>query len=144
MLYLGSRNELRPVRSEWLSLEPIDASQNEVARHFDAGYHVYFVGAHTGCSCGFPHALAEEVIEYFEGMFESSDSLDRSNDLQSVRELLAVLDESLRNQPDCVLVPVWNGDEPLAMKGDVRWHRSALVAERFILTEQFRYRVEIG
>jgi hypothetical protein len=29
--------------------------------------HVRFIGAHTGCSCGFPSVIAEEPFEYYEG-----------------------------------------------------------------------------
>jgi hypothetical protein len=141
MLYLGAHRALPPRRTAWLALEPL-AEAAEVVRPYLGRDYVYFVGSHSGCSCGFPYGLAEQVIEYFDGLFDTQkDSPERAKDIQSVRALLGVIDEALAAQPDCVLFPVWNGSEGVAPKGEVRWNRQQMIPERFYLTEQFRYTV---
>lgn len=104
MLYLGSRRPLPLRRSEYLAIEPTSEAADVVRDHVRRDY-VYFVGSHSGCSCGFPSVVAESEIEYFEGVFDDA-SADREKDLASVRELMAVIDEALEGQADCVLFPV--------------------------------------
>ena len=137
MLYLGARKPLPLRQNAWLKLERLSEAAEVVRQHIRTEY-VYFVASHSGCSCGFPHVLAEKEIEYFDGVF-ADEGPERENDLASVRELMAVIDEALDGQPDCVLLPVWCGSEQTAPKGDVRWDRKAMSPERFLLTEQFRY-----
>jgi len=100
---------------------------------------VYCLGSHTGCSCGFPSVVAEEPIEYYDGMFENDD--DRSSDLTSVHDLLALLDEVLVEDGKCTLYPVWSGNESEDPKGRVTVHRDQLSETTFVLTEEFLYHV---
>lgn len=139
MLYLGSHTPLELRKNAWLSLESLQEEAQAVRQHVRRD-HVYFVGAHTGCSCGFPHVLAETVIEYFDGLFDDH-SPERESDLASVRELISVIDKALEHHPDCVLMPVWDGEETAEPKGDVSWDRMAMSCETFILTEGFRYTI---
>jgi hypothetical protein len=138
MLYLGSSGALPLRRNEWLALEPLSKAAEVVRQHVRREY-VYFVGSHSGCGCGFPCGVAEQVIDYYDGMFDTQkDSPERAKDIQSVRALLGVIDEALTAAPDCVLFPVWGGSEGVAPKGEVRWNRQQIIPEHFCLTEQFR------
>ena len=137
MLYLGSRRPLPLRESESLSLEVISQEAQVVGQYLDRPY-AYYVGSHTGCGCGFPHVLAETPIEYFDGMFDNQDP-NRVEDVESARHLMDVIDEALDGQPDCVLLPVWNGNEGVAPKGNVVWKRHDLAEHQFVFTEQFRY-----
>lgn len=139
MLYLGSQRPLPLRRSEYLAIEPVSEAAGVVRDHVQREF-VYFVGSYTGCSCGFPSVVAESEIEYYEGMFGDADP-DRETELASVRALMTVIDEALEGQPDCVLLPVWQGSEKVAPKGDAHWDRKNMSPERFVLTEQFRYTI---
>jgi hypothetical protein len=139
MLYLGSQRPVELCKNAWLSIESLQEEARAVRRHVQRD-HIYFVGAHTGCSCGFPHVIAETEIAYFDGLFDDQ-SPGRESDLASVRELLTVIDKVLEHHPDCVLLPVWNGEEVAEPKGEVRWDRRTMSIETFILTEGFRYTV---
>lgn len=139
MLYLGSRRPLSLRRTACLALEPVAEAAKAVREQVQRDF-VYFVGSHSGCSCGFPYVVAEQEIEYFDGVFEQEDS-EKLKDLESVRDLVSVIDEALAGQPDCILFPIWNGSEGAAPKGDVRWDRKDMKAECFLLTEQFRFTI---
>jgi hypothetical protein len=137
MLYLGTAEDLPDSTSADLRIERVAAARADVARWFEHPS-VRFVGAHTGCSCGFPSVMAESPIEYFDGM--SLDSDDRDADLRSVRALIALIDRVV-SAPDgfAELYPVADGDESKAPKGDIEWRLSALDPERFFFNEGFRH-----
>lgn len=88
MLYLGTRGDLPDESSADLRIEGVATSRQTVQQWFSLPV-VRFVGAHTGCSCGFPSVTADTVIEYYDGMPLKGD--DRSADLRSVRALLNLL-----------------------------------------------------
>jgi hypothetical protein len=55
MLYLATSNEQPLRRSLELSVEEVEPSREAVRQWFSLPI-VRFIGAHTGCSCGFPHS----------------------------------------------------------------------------------------
>ena len=66
MLYVGCKQPL-PERSDPnLSIEPVETGRRAVEQWFSLPS-VQFVGAHTQCSCGFPHVSAETPTEYLGG-----------------------------------------------------------------------------
>jgi hypothetical protein len=137
MLYMATENEV-PVRSSpEMSVEEVESSREAVRQWFSLPV-VRFIGAHTGCSCGFPHVVAEEPIEYWEGMF---DGQDREADLRSVESLLSLLREHVRATGEVQLYPVWDGEEGKPPKGVINLGLAALNGERFFFNEQFFYRV---
>ena len=85
MLYVGTAAALPLISSADLRVENVDEARQGVKQWFSSPA-VRFVGAHTGCSCGFPSVIAESPIVYYEGMPLQSD--DRVADLRSVRALL--------------------------------------------------------
>ena len=137
-LYLGTNCDLALREGPSLSVRPVSEDATEVLSVFKTR-HVYYLGAHTGCSCGFPSVIAEGPIEYYDGMFEDDD--DRSSDLTSVHELLVLLDEILGKDGKCTLYPVWSGNESEDPKGDIALHRDQLSETTFVLTEQFLYQI---
>ena len=66
MLYLATQSDLPPRTSPELSVEEVEPSREAVRQWFSRPI-VRVIGAHTGCSCGFPHVVAEEPIEYWDG-----------------------------------------------------------------------------
>jgi hypothetical protein len=140
MLYLGSNAKLRERKETFISVESLNADQ-EAVRKILPEPNVYFLGSHSGCSCGFPSVIAESPIDYYDGMFDDPNS-ERNEDLASVRELLTILDECLESTDTCTLFPVWNGSESEQPKGDVEWLRKTMSPETFVVTEQFRYKIK--
>ena len=96
-------------------------------------------GAHTGCSCGFPSVIAEEPIDYFEGIFRNAD--DREADLRSVRSLLALVRDHVVATGEVQLYPVCDGEEDMAPKGEIERRLDTLDPETFFFNERFLYRV---
>lgn len=137
MLYIATESNI-PVRSSTeMSVEEVEPSREAVRQWFSLSV-VRFIGAHTGCSCGFPHVVAEEPIEYWDGMF---DGRDRDDDLRSVDSLLDLIREHVRATGEAQLYPVWDGEEGSAPKGVINLGLGALSREKFFFTEQFFYRV---
>jgi hypothetical protein len=137
MLYLATSDE-QPLRSSpELSVEEVEPSREAVGQWFSLPV-VRFIGAHTGCSCGFPHVVAEEPIEYWDGIFDSE---DREADLASVDSLLILLREHVTARGEVQLYPVWDGEEGKPPKGVINLGVGALDRERFFFNEQFFYRV---
>jgi len=141
MLYVGSAAGLTEQRTPDLSIEPLEAAQASVRQWFRQPV-VQFVGAHTGCSCGFPSVVADTVIEYYDGMWV--DSEDRSDDLRSIAALLQALRSTLGPGGVLELYPVWAGGEVAAPKGIVEWSLDHLVPETFFFNEQFMHVVRGG
>ena len=131
MLYIASRQGVPERATPDLKVEPVDELRLGVVRWFTQPV-VQFVGAHTGCSCGFPSVMAEDVIEYYDGMWADSD--DRADDLRSVSALIVLLRTALEaGQPvePVELYPVWDGDEDGAPKGVVQWSLEHLAPDTF-------------
>jgi len=136
MLYIGTREALPERETPDLSVEPVEDARRDVFQWFTQPV-VQFVGAHTGCSCGFPSVVAESVIEYYDGMWEASP--DRADDLRSVSALLQLLRAALDAGEPVELYPVWDGEEGKAPKGVVQWSLEQLGPETFFFTEQFMH-----
>ena len=131
-----------PIRSSVdLTIAGVGADRQDVKRWFKHPA-VRFVGAHTGCSCGFPSVIAESPIEYYEGMCFPSD--DREADLRSVRALLEAMGEAVSVSGTVELYPVADGDEWKPLKGVIEWRLSALDPERFFFNEGFMHVVRKG
>lgn len=136
MLYIGSREGLPERRTPDLSVEPVEDARSSVVRWFSQRV-IQFVGAHTGCSCGFPSVVAESVIEYYDGMWP--DSNDRPDDLRSVSALIQLLRAALDAGEPIELYPVWDGDEAAAPKGVVQWSLERLAPETLFFNQQFMH-----
>jgi hypothetical protein len=141
MLYVGTADELPISESADLRIERVEDDRQGVAQWFKSPA-VQFVGAHTGCSCGFPSVIAEVPIEYYDGMPLDSD--DREADLKSVRALLALIDRSSAKGHAVELYPVADGDELKPPKGVIEWRLDTLDPQRFFLNEGFLHIIRAG
>jgi hypothetical protein len=138
LLYMATADDQPLQESPELRVEPVEPLRAEVCQWFSLPV-VRFIGAHTGCSCGFPSVIAEEPIEYFEGMPLGGD--DREADLASVRALLALARERLAVEGRFEWYPVADGDEAVPPKGAIDVCLEELSAETFFFNERFLYRV---
>ena len=136
MLYIGTAEELPLTSSADLSVERVDETRQAVKQWFSQPF-VRFVGAHTGCSCGFPSVIAESPLEYFEGMAFQSD--DRAADLRSVRALVEWVGQVAIRSDRVELYPVADGAESRQPKGIIDWQLEALDPERLFFNEQFMH-----
>jgi hypothetical protein len=103
---------------------------------------VRLVTAHGTCSCGFPHFIADEPVVYEEWLAPVlAQADDREADVRSARALLELVERCVRKDGLVELYPVGDGSDHLAPKGTVQLTVENLVAEQFIFTEQFFYRV---
>ncbi len=135
MLYIGTSAPLPEFADADLRVEPLGPSNVAVRASFTQPS-VQYVGAHTGCGCGFPHVLAETPIEYFEGMFGDE---DREADVRSTRRLMELVRSCVDRGETVELYAAWAGDEGRAPKGKVRWGPADLDPERTVFTEGFLY-----
>lgn len=135
-LYLGTEIEVPLRETAALSVEEVPENLAAVRQWFSLS-HVREIGAYTGCSCGFPSAIADTVVEYYEGMRKELDE----EELGSVRALLALLRELLAEQRMVELLPVWAGDEFEPPLGTCAWNITTLAPETFLFTEGFLYQV---
>lgn len=139
MLYIGTAEDL-PVRSSKdLTVEELLANRQSVTQWFSQPV-VRFVGAHTGCSCGFPSVISDSPIEYYEGMPLQSD--DRAADLRSVRALIELLGRISAASSPVELYPLADGDEAKPPKGVIELRLAEIDPERFFFNERFMHVVQ--
>jgi hypothetical protein len=138
MLYLRTANDLPLQSTPDLTVEPVEPSREEVRQWFSLPT-VRFIGAHTRCSCGFPSVIADEPVEYFEGIF--SDSEHRAADLRSLQALITLVREQVAAGGSVELYPVSDGDEGRPPKGTLDVTIEALQPDTFFFNERFLYRV---
>lgn len=136
MLYIGTITPLPLVADGDLRIEEVEPARESVRRWFSMPT-VHFVGAHTGCSCGFPSVTAETPVEYFDGMRLESD--DRAADLRSVRALIGLVAQAVERDGRVELYPVWDGEEGNPPKGVIELTQETLVADRFFFNERFMH-----
>ena len=134
MLYIGSERALSVAATPDLRLEAVGKDRTSVRQWFSQPS-VQFVGAHTGCSCGFPSVIADPALEYYEGMPLESDQRDA--DLRSVRQLIALLGQLVTPNTPVELYPIADGDEGAAPRGVVEWRVDQLVPERMFFNEGY-------
>ena len=136
MLYIGTAEDLPVGSSKDLKVQSVDLVRQGVAQWFSQPV-VRFIGAHTGCSCGFPSVISESPIEYYEGMSLQSD--DRAADLRSVRALIELLGQATAKASPVELYPVADGDEAKPPKGVIEWRLASLDPERLFFNERFMH-----
>jgi hypothetical protein len=138
MLYLGTNGNLPPRAAPDLAVEEVESSREAVRQWFSLPT-VRFIGAYTGCSCGFPYIVADEPGVYWDGLFEPGN--ERDADLRSLQALLSIVRDHVSRFGGVELYPVWNGNEELPPKGTIEVSVDSVKAETFLFTEQFFYRV---
>ena len=99
VLYAAADSPLPEIAEEMpplpLSVRPVTGSEELVRAHFTKPY-AYFLGSHTGCSCGF---------QYGEGVEEDAEGRE------SVRALGAFLEKAVESGGPLELFACWDGDE---------------------------------
>jgi hypothetical protein len=138
MLYISTTAAIDKGGRTHLSLEDLRETEAGVRQWFSMP-HVMFVGVDGGCSCGFPHVLAETVIGYYEGMFAEGE--DREDEIALASELISLIRECLSRGERVELYPVWSGSESTPPKGTISLASGELEARRLFFAERFLYEV---
>ena len=135
-LYIATRNEQPLRKSPALSVEAVEPAAEGVRQWFSLPF-VRFIGADTGCSCGFRYVVAEEPIQYWEGMFDISGAKEDSTGalVRLIRELTSVAG-------DVQLYPLWNNEVGMRPKGTIDLRADTLDPRTFFFVEGFLYRVK--
>jgi hypothetical protein len=141
MLYMATQSEQPLLETPDLGVEAVDERRSAVLQWFTQPA-VRLVTAHGTCSCGFPHLLSDERLEWGEWLTPVlAQSDDRDADLRSVRALIELIGPRVE-QDECVeLYPVSDGAEHLPPKGTIELSLREVSADRFFFTEQFFCRV---
>ncbi len=141
MLYVATTGDQPYVESDLLSVEDVDPSRMAVRQWLTLPV-VRFVGAHTGCSCGFRHILASEPLDYYDGMFgPEAESGDGPNARASLAALLVTLRALVERDGAIELLPTWDGDEAEPPLGTIDKTAGDLQPETWFFIERFLYRV---
>jgi len=138
MLYMATHGDQPLYETPALRVEEVERSRDAVRRWFSLPT-VRFIGAHTGCSCGFPSVIAETRIDYYEGMLDSHP--DRPADLVSVRALVTLIRAHVATGGEVELYPVCDGEEGSPPTGAILLRAEDLDPDTFFFNERFFYRV---
>src|SRR3954449_5355121 len=109
MLYVATTGDQPCFDSALLHVEDVEPHRTAVQRWLTLPV-IRFVGAHTGCSCGFRHIImANEPIDYHEGMFGYEDEQDDGPQATaSLSALLAMLRAFVERDGAVELLPTWD------------------------------------
>jgi hypothetical protein len=144
MLYIATTGDQPCFESDLLNVEDVEPRRDAVRQWLTLPV-IRFVGAHTGCSCGFRHITANEPIEYYEGMFAyESERDDATQARASLSALMAMIRAFVERDGAIELLPTWNGDEGEPPLGTIDKTVGELQPETWFFIERFLYRVTAG
>jgi len=139
MLYLATTGDQPYVESDLLNVEDVEPKRLAVRRWLTLPV-VRFVGAHTGCSCGFRSITATEPVEYDERMFYE-DARTAATARASLAALLAMARSFAERDGEIELLAVWDGDEAEPPLGTIDKGVEELRPDTWFFIERFLYRV---
>lgn len=138
MLYVGTGTPLAARRlPHGLAVQAVPPATEALLRATFSRPHVRHVGDAGSCSCRVPSVLAEQPVEFFDGMYEPGS--DRSEAIADVGDLLDLVREGLAAGGPVELFPVRAGGEGSPPKGRVELRASDVDTARFVFTERFLY-----
>jgi hypothetical protein len=140
MLYVATTGDQPYVETDLLHVEDVEPKRLAVRQWLTLPV-VRFVGAHTGCSCGFRSVVATEPIEYGEDMFSDDDGDDASKGRASLAALMAMARSFAERDGEIELLAVWDGDEGEPPLGTIDKAVGELQPETWFFIERFLYRV---
>ena len=141
MLYVATTGDQPYVESDLLHVEDVEPKRLVVRQWLTLPV-VRFVGAHTGCSCGFRSVQATEPIEYDEKMFLYEDDRENAETARaSLAALMAMARAFVERDGSIEMLAVWDGDEGEPPLGTIEKTIGDLQPETWFFIERFLYRV---
>jgi hypothetical protein len=139
MLYAATTGEQPCFESDLLNVEAVEPRRAGVRQWLTLPV-VRFVGAYTGCSCGFRSIKATEPIEYDERMFYEDERTAKTAHA-SLSALMAMARSSVDRDGAIELLALWDGDEGEPPLGTIDKPVEELLPETWFFIERFLYRV---
>jgi hypothetical protein len=138
MVYIGSDREPPLIERDEISVKTLSPEDSQLLSWIDRSF-VRFIGAHTGCSCGFRHIVAQQPVPYFDGMFPEED--EDPKDRESTAALIVLLKSLLAPGESLTVYPVWFDSKAEPPLGTIHLRADELSAETFFFVEQFLYEI---
>jgi hypothetical protein len=139
-LYLATRDEQPLWDSPALSVEAIEPDSESVRQWFSLPVVRRINGHTTGCSCGFRYLIANEPVEYWEGMFGKSERVDKDQD--SIQALVRLIREHVAASGGVEMHALWNDEVDERPVGTIELRVDTIDPQKFFLVEGFFYRVK--
>jgi hypothetical protein len=114
------------------NVQLLSESEQVVRRHFTKP-NVYYLGAHTGCSCGFSYGQMRLV--------NAEDQIEDASARRSVAALRQYLDEAVRRLGEVELFSSWEGDWAEEVESSLEVSPEWFGGESFKLPEKVAFRV---
>lgn len=128
VLFLGTDADLEPTEfspeNPAFYVGPLSEHEASVCRHL-GGDHVYFLGSHTLCGCGFGYGQDPEYYTW-AAQFQDEDDVDPKERV-SRRQLADFLHALVDDGHDVDVYACWSGDE-----GEPPNHQSRVSPEAFL------------
>lgn len=140
MLYVATAGDQPYIQNDLLNVEDVEPKRLAVRRWLTLPV-VRFVGAHTGCSCGFRSIEAAEPIAFDEALFHDDDREAEPKDRASLAALMAMARAYVERDGTVEMLAVWDGDEGEPPLGVVDKAASELQPDQWFFIERFLYRV---
>jgi len=137
MLYVGTTGDQPCFETDLLNVQDVERT---AVRQWLSKPVVRFVGAHTGCSCGFRSVKATEPIEFDARLFYE-DHETAATKRASLSALMAMARSFAERDGEIELLAIWDGDEGEPPLGTIDKSVSDLQPETWFFIEGFVYRV---
>lgn len=135
-LFIAARRPLPPVpwdaAAPGFHLQPVAESERAVLTQFRTA-HVHFLGAHTGCSCGFTYGLRE--------VRNAEDQREEDASRASVDALRRYLETAVAAQGEVELFASWEQDWTTPPRERLHVTPAWFGGDTFLLPEQVHVRV---
>jgi len=140
MLYVATTGDQPYVETDLLNVEDVDPSRMAVRQWLSLPV-TRFVGAHTGCSCGFRSIVATEPIAYDAHTFNEGEP-DESAEARASLSALMTMARSFAERDGAIeMLAIWDGDEGEPPLGTIDKAVGDLQPETWFFIERFLYRV---
>jgi hypothetical protein len=140
MLYVATTGDQPYLETDLLNVEDVDPSRMAVRQWLSLPV-TRFVGAHTGCSCGFRSLVATDPIAYDPHMFNDGEPDEAAKARASLSALMTMVRSFAERDGAIELLAIWDGDEGEPPLGTIDKTVSDLQPETWFFIERFLYRV---
>jgi hypothetical protein len=121
-------NESKPA----FNVQELSDSEQIVRRHFTKP-HVYYLGAHTGCSCGFAFGQLEST--------SAEDEAEETAGRASVAALQKYLRDAVQRTGEVELYSCWEGDQGHVPEQNIDITPESFAGDAFRFPEKAFFRV---
>ena len=141
MVYLGCDSPVPTSKGDWITVENL-SEEDAFIRQWFSKKHVYFIGAHTGCSCGFPSVSATEPMDYYDGLFDEEDEEERQKDIRSMSALIDLLRTLTTTNETVEVLPAWYNNLGSAPRGRLRVDVTVLEPGKAFFNQDYIYEMK--